>query len=69
MLDDQICDMCHGEKCGGKFAQYFCANVACLQYYCEMCWSSCHMKAGKEFHKPLVKEGADRPRIIPFKWC
>lgn len=69
VLDDQLCDECQGVRCGGKFAPYFCANVACLQYYCEHCWSQIHSRPGREFHKPLVKEGADRPRTLPFRWC
>ncbi|XP_076981555.1 cytoplasmic polyadenylation element-binding protein 3 isoform X4 [Tamandua tetradactyla] len=38
VLDDQMCDECQGTRCGGKFAPFFCANVTCLQYYCEYCW-------------------------------
>ncbi len=73
VLDDQVCDLC---KCGSasinggaRLAPFFCANITCLQYYCEACWAIVHAKSGKDFHKPLVKEGADRPRTIPFKWC
>lgn len=40
-----------------------------FQYYCEHCWASIHSGPGREFHKPLVKEGADRPRAVPFRWC
>ncbi|KAJ6222955.1 hypothetical protein RDWZM_001500 [Blomia tropicalis] len=69
VLDDQICDECQGVRCAGKFAPYFCANITCLQYYCENCWATIHSRAGREFHKPLVKEGADRPRAVPFRWC
>lgn len=69
VLDDQICDECQGARCGGKFAPFFCANVTCLQYYCEHCWATIHSRPGREFHKPLVKEGADRPRAVPFRWC
>uniref|UniRef100_T1ISN3 RRM domain-containing protein n=1 Tax=Strigamia maritima TaxID=126957 RepID=T1ISN3_STRMM len=69
VLDDQMCDECQGTRCGGKFAPFFCANVTCLQYYCEHCWATIHSRAGREFHKPLVKEGADRPRAVPFRWC
>lgn len=69
VLDDQLCDECQGVHCAGRFAQFFCANVTCLQYYCEHCWSQIHSRAGREFHKPLVKEGADRPRSLPFRWC
>lgn len=56
VLDDQMCDECSGSRCGGKFAPFFCANVTCLQYYCETCWSTIHSRPGREFHKPLVKE-------------
>lgn len=69
VLDDQLCDECQGARCGGKFAPFFCANVTCLQYYCETCWATIHSRPGREFHKPLVKEGADRPRAVPFRWC
>lgn len=69
VLDDQFCDECQGARCGSKFAPFFCANINCLQYYCENCWSTIHSQPGREFHKPLVKEGADRPRGIPFRWC
>ncbi|XP_052828706.1 cytoplasmic polyadenylation element-binding protein 3 isoform X1 [Octopus bimaculoides] len=69
VLDDQMCDECQGARCGGKFAPFFCANVTCLQYYCENCWATIHTRPGREFHKPLVKEGADRPRAVPFRWC
>ncbi|CAL8310373.1 unnamed protein product [Lota lota] len=68
VLDDQLCDECGGARCGGKFAPFFCANVTCLQYYCEFCWANIHARAGRDFHKPLVKEGADRPRQLPFRW-
>lgn len=71
VLDDQMCDECQGTRCGGKFAPFFCANVTCLQYYCEFCWATIHQRPGREFHKPLVKEGGDRPRAggsFPFRW-
>jgi cytoplasmic polyadenylation element-binding protein len=31
VLDDQMCDECGGQRCSGKFAPFFCANVTCLQ--------------------------------------
>ncbi|XP_037544742.1 cytoplasmic polyadenylation element-binding protein 2 [Nematolebias whitei] len=68
VLDDQMCDECQGARCGSKFAPFFCASVTCLQYYCEYCWASIHSRAGREFHKPLVKEGGDRPRHVSFRW-
>lgn len=68
VLDDQHCDECQGARCANKFAPFFCANITCLRYYCDNCWSSVHSKSGREFHKPLVKEGSDRPRGVPFRW-
>lgn len=68
VLDDQFCDECQGARCGNKFAPFFCANITCLQYYCENCWTTVHSQQGREFHKPLVKEGADRPRGLPLRW-
>ena len=44
-------------------------NLFLFQYYCEQCWANIHSRPGREFHKPLVKEGADRPRTVPFRWC
>ncbi|XP_067940949.1 cytoplasmic polyadenylation element-binding protein 2-like [Watersipora subatra] len=69
VLDDQFCDECQGARCNQKFAPFFCASVTCLQYYCEHCWATIHSRVGREYHKPLVKEGADRPRAVPFRWC
>lgn len=68
VLDDQFCDECQGSRCGNKFAPFFCANITCLRYYCESCWSTVHSQLGREFHKPLVKEGAERPRGVPYRW-
>ncbi|XP_045023496.1 translational regulator orb2 isoform X3 [Daphnia magna] len=68
VLDDQFCDECQGSRSAGRFAPFFCANVTCLQYYCEHCWAMVHSRPGREFHKPLVKEGADRPRTVHFRW-
>lgn len=65
VLDDQMCDECHGNRCNGKYAPYFCANVMCLQYYCDQCWNLIHSRQGREYHKPLVKEGGDRNRGYP----
>lgn len=44
-------------------------NFGIFQYYCEHCWTTIHSRPGREYHKPLVKEGADRPRAVPFRWC
>ena len=62
VLDDQPCDECHGVQCNGKYAPFFCGNVNCLQYYCEHCWATVHSMPAKFSHRPLVKEGGDRPR-------
>lgn len=66
VLDDQFCDECYDTRCENRHAPYFCANVLCLNYYCELCWSQVHSRPGREYHKPLIKEG-DRPRTLPFK--
>jgi cytoplasmic polyadenylation element-binding protein len=66
VLDDQFCDECYDTRCENRHAPYFCANVLCLNYYCESCWSQVHSNPGREYHKPLVKEG-DRPRTLPYK--
>ncbi|XP_069774110.1 cytoplasmic polyadenylation element-binding protein 2-like [Narcine bancroftii] len=68
VLVDQLCDECQGAHCNGKFAPFFCANITCLQYYCDYCWTSIHSQAGREYHKPLVKEGGERLRQLPFRW-
>lgn len=70
VLDDQMCDECHGVRCNAKFAPFFCSNITCLQYYCEQCWAIIHSRPGREFHKPLVKEGGDRPRqgTLGLRW-
>lgn len=49
--------------------EIFTNNLFVFQYYCEHCWATIHSRPGREFHKPLVKEGADRPRAVPFRWC
>ena len=61
VLDEQMCDECQGQRCGMKYAPFFCAHVSCLQYYCEHCWSLIHSRHGREYHKPLVKESFDNP--------
>ena len=67
VLDDQVCRHC--EASTARLAPFFCANVTCLEYFCEACWSMHHNNSdGKAFHKPLVREGTDRPRVLPFKW-
>ena len=55
VLDDQMCDECSGSRCSGKFAPFFCANVTCLQYYCETCWSTIHSRNVFYFKKLNLK--------------
>eukprot|EP00118_Oscarella_pearsei_P002922 m.12202 g.12202 ORF g.12202 m.12202 type:complete len:546 (+) comp23871_c0_seq1:589-2226(+) len=62
VLDDQMCDECSGLRCNGKFAPFFCGSITCLQYYCKQCWAIVHTSNGRQNHKPLVKEGTERPR-------
>uniref|UniRef100_A0A915HJJ3 Cytoplasmic polyadenylation element-binding protein 1 n=1 Tax=Romanomermis culicivorax TaxID=13658 RepID=A0A915HJJ3_ROMCU len=66
VLDDQVCDECNGALCHNKYAPFFCPNITCLQYYCEICWIKIHRIKGRENHKPLIKEGSDRPRVVSF---
>lgn len=66
VLDGQQCDECGGQRSNGQLAPYFCANVNCLQYFCECCWAAVHSRLGFCDHQPLVKEGGLRPR--PFQW-
>ncbi len=35
-----MCDECAGQRCGGKFAPFFCANVTCLQVSAATLWYS-----------------------------
>jgi len=62
-----MCDECHGVQCAGKYAPFFCGNVNCLQYYCEHCWATVHSMPGRHNHRPLVKEGFERPRAMTYK--
>lgn len=68
VLDDQLCDQC-ADVDGGRSGPYFCGNLICLQYYCEFCWSRIHADDEKQFHKPIVKEWADRPRTLAYRRC
>lgn len=52
-----------------SFVLHFMTLDSIFQYYCEHCWATIHSRPGREFHKPLVKEGAERPRAVPFRWC
>lgn len=66
VLDDQVCDECHGMNCCGRYAPYFCGNIHCLRYYCEHCWAAVHAAPGTQNHRCFIKENGDRPRAINF---
>ncbi|XP_055337513.1 cytoplasmic polyadenylation element-binding protein 4-like [Paramacrobiotus metropolitanus] len=69
VLDDQICDYCHGMKCSGRSAPLFCSQVGCLAYLCEHCWGPYHASPGKDHHKPVTKESSvDRSRPAAMRW-
>ncbi|KAE9418401.1 hypothetical protein Angca_009617, partial [Angiostrongylus cantonensis] len=59
MMDEQICDHCEGKMCSSRYAPYFCGDVECLQYYCEICWDRIHYLVGtrRMEHRPLVRMG------------
>ena len=42
ILDNQHCDVCYGNMTEGDVAPFFCAELACLRYYCEPCWVTIH---------------------------
>lgn len=67
VMDDQMCDECHGVQCNGKYAPFYCGSVSCLQYYCEHCWATVHSLPSKQLHRPLTKDTGDRPRAMPFR--
>ena len=66
VLDNQMCDECHGIQCDGKYAPFYCGSVSCLQYYCEHCWATVHAQASKSNHRPLNKDTGDKPHPMPF---
>jgi cytoplasmic polyadenylation element-binding protein len=66
VLDDQMCDECHGMHCCNRYAPYFCGNIHCLRYYCEHCWAAVHSAPGTQNHRCFIKENGDRPRAINF---
>ena len=60
VVNDQMCDNCHGKLCQDRYAPYFCGDVTCLQYYCEVCWDRLHYSGAnhnREQHKPFVRMG------------
>lgn len=58
MMDEQMCDECNGTRCLGKYATYFCGDVSCLQYFCEICWAQRHiLDENLVSHRPYVRYG------------
>lgn len=39
-----------------------------FQYFCEHCWPMWHSRDGLHFHKPLIKDAADRPRFAANRY-
>ena len=56
LLDDQVCDECHGLHCSGCYTPYFCGSVHCLRYYCEHCWAAVHSAPSTQHHHCFKKE-------------
>jgi cytoplasmic polyadenylation element-binding protein len=60
VVNDQMCDNCQGKLCQDRYAPYFCGDVSCLEYYCEVCWDRLHysgVNRQRESHKPFVRMG------------
>ncbi|KJH47900.1 hypothetical protein DICVIV_06028 [Dictyocaulus viviparus] len=66
VMDEQMCDHCEGKQCSSRYAPYFCGDVDCLQYYCEVCWDRVHYRVGSRRmeHRPLVRMG-DQTKVLP----
>ncbi|CAD5223021.1 unnamed protein product [Bursaphelenchus okinawaensis] len=56
LTEDAECEECSGEHVIPKAGRYFCAEVSCLSYYCQQCWTNVH------FDKTLV----DRKRHLAY---
>ncbi|KAL7079769.1 hypothetical protein ACQ4LE_001177 [Meloidogyne hapla] len=66
VVNDQMCDNCHGKLCQDRYAPYFCGDVCCLQYYCEACWDRLHYGGAnriREVHKPFVRMGEQTKQL------
>ena len=55
ILDNQHCDVCYGNMTEGNVAPFFCAELACLRYYCEPCWVVIHAENEYVTHRPFRK--------------
>uniref|UniRef100_A0A914HGK5 Cytoplasmic polyadenylation element-binding protein 1 n=1 Tax=Globodera rostochiensis TaxID=31243 RepID=A0A914HGK5_GLORO len=67
VVNDQMCDNCQGKLCQDRYAPYFCGDVTCLQYYCEICWDRLHYGSGnraREAHKPFVRMGEQTKQLF-----
>ncbi|VDL77076.1 unnamed protein product [Nippostrongylus brasiliensis] len=69
VMDEQMCDHCEGKQCSSRYAPYFCGDVDCLQYYCEICWDRVHYRPGSRRmeHRPLVRMG-DQTKVSNVGW-
>jgi hypothetical protein len=74
VLENQLCGVCSMSNLNTdninrtSSSALFCPDNSCLKYYCDTCWMNYHSLCGREYHKPLIKEGNDRPKIIQFNW-
>ncbi|VDN58336.1 unnamed protein product [Dracunculus medinensis] len=61
VMEGQMCDECNGSLCSGRYASYFCGDICCLQYYCEICWDRFHyaesVDAKRSSHKAIMRSG------------
>lgn len=64
-----MCDECNGSLCSGRYASYFCGDICCLQYYCEICWDRFHyaesVDAKRSSHKAIMRSG-NQIQVIVF---
>ena len=58
ILNDQICDICHGLQNNNKPAPFFCLNIHCVKYYCEHCWDTVHSQLEFQSHQPFTESTA-----------
>ncbi|VDM47747.1 unnamed protein product [Toxocara canis] len=58
VVDEQMCDECDGALCSNRYASYFCGDILCLQYFCEVCWHQFHSTSEElASHRPFVRRG------------
>uniref|UniRef100_A0A914DT55 Cytoplasmic polyadenylation element-binding protein ZZ domain-containing protein n=1 Tax=Acrobeloides nanus TaxID=290746 RepID=A0A914DT55_9BILA len=54
-LKPYVCDNMRCEECLVAEARFFCPQIRCLKYFCEMCWPMSHMQPGLGAHIPMDK--------------